>query len=178
MSDKDGVIGLTEGVRGMGFNDSRGSWYRLRCGIVAALEAASVYARGLLNVVPLGLDSGGMLRPISVGTDGTLSATATLDSAFTAANKPGTVAFPAQVTVGGAGGVVATAFSAQACAVGAWIQALSTNTASVWIGGSDASATKGIELTPGTTLFFPCTGLSALKHLSTTTGQKVNLMAA
>jgi hypothetical protein len=98
------------------------------------------------------------------------------DKSFLTANKPGTLTFLSQVTVGGTGGTVATEFAAQTCGQGVWIQALSTNTASVWIGESDASTTKGREIVPGDEKFFPCTNMDQLKHLSTTTGQKINLM--
>jgi hypothetical protein len=100
------------------------------------------------------------------------------DSPFALANKPPTApTFPAQVTVGGAGGVVATAFAAQACNIGLWIQADHDNTASVYIGTSDVAATKGWRLKAGEVVMVETTQASGIYHISTTTGQKVNLRA-
>ncbi len=127
------------------------------------------------NPVPvtgsLTLDTTG-LATSSAQTSGNASLTA-----IEVANKPSaTVVFPSQVTVGGAGGTTATQFSAQAATQGVSVQALSTNTASVWIGGSDVTTSKGWELAPGSNVFISVANLNLLYHISTTTGQKVNLM--
>jgi len=97
---------------------------------------------------------------------------------FANANKPPVAPVVlAQVTVGGAGGTTPTAFGAQVLSGGIYVQALSTNTVSVWIGLSDLTVSKGFELLPGAVSpLIPCTQLSGLFHVSTATGQKVNLL--
>jgi hypothetical protein len=93
------------------------------------------------------------------------------------ANAPsGAPVFPAQVSVGGTGGTNATQFGAQAAAIGVYVQALSTNTVSVFLGTSDVAAAKGFELTPGQVQFFPVSNANLFYHITTTTGQKVNLL--
>jgi hypothetical protein len=127
----------------------------------------------------IGASDGSKLQGLLIGQQvkaSSLSVCMASDSSLLTANSPSAApVFPAQVTVGGAGGVVATAFGAQAVNSYALIQALSTNTVSVWIGTSDVTTAKGVELVPGASLPFEVTNTNLLYHISTTTGQKVNL---
>jgi hypothetical protein len=126
----------------------------------------------------IGASDGSKLQGLLIGQQvkaSSLSICMASDSALLTANSPvAAPVFPAQVTVG----VTATAFGSQACLQGCWIQALSTNTVSVWIGTSDLTTSKGWELAPGASVFIPVSNMSAIYHISTTTEQKVNLMAA
>jgi hypothetical protein len=127
----------------------------------------------------IGASDGTKLQGLLIGQQlkaSSLSVCMSSDSALLTANSPSaTLVFPPQVTVGGAGGTTATQFGAQATLSYVLIQALSTNTVSVWIGGSDVTTSKGVELTPGASLPFEVQNLNQLWHISSTTGQKVNV---
>lgn len=93
--------------------------------------------------------------------------------AFAAANMPGTCAFLLRHTV--ANGSATQLAADQSCTMGAWVQALSTNTASVYVAGSDVSATKGWELTPAAIEFFPVANLNQLYSFASVANQKLNV---
>ena len=94
----------------------------------------------------------------------------TVSTALTAKLQVGT-----QVSVGNGSATQLQATSPTILAKqGVLVQALSTNTVSIWVGGSDVTNTKGIELAAGQSIMVPTSDPSRLYVYTTTTSQKAN----
>ncbi len=71
----------------------------------------------------------------------------------------------------------ATQFASAACTRGVWVEALSTNTVSVYVGPSGVTTGTGLELQPGDREFFPVDNANRLYAITGTTTQNLRLLA-
>lgn len=130
---------------------------------------------GAVLVAPL-LDPGDELFLQVVGVSGSpteLHAGFGRTTSGGAAGAPGgTLTTPAAVTAGGA----ATALASAASPRGVTLQADLANTTNVRVGDSAVSATRGFQLAPGDSKYFPVDNASRVYHFAESGSPKLNVV--
>lgn len=90
--------------------------------------------------------------------------------------QPGPAAVAPAVQNLALGSTSAAAFASAAATRGVWIQALSTNTASVFIGPAGVTTGTGLELQAGDREFFPCDNANRFSAITGTATQNLRAL--